>query len=56
MGLYSINDKTLLHRFIHSNDVQTQDLRNGITAVHAAHFLGLTKKLFKNAIKKGRAI
>lgn len=35
-----LNDKPLLHSFVLSNDVQTQDLGNGITAVHAAYFLG----------------
>lgn len=35
-----LNDKPLLHSFVLSNDVQTQNLGNGITAVHAAYFLG----------------
>ena len=33
-------DKPLLHAFVLSNDLQTKSLEKGITAVHAAYFLG----------------
>lgn len=35
-----LNDKPLIHSFVLSNDVQTQELGENITAVHAAYFLG----------------
>lgn len=38
--LPEILDKPLLHSFVLSNDVDTEDMGNNITAVHAAQFLG----------------
>lgn len=38
--LGEILDKPLLHSFVLSNDPQTRTLGEGITAVHAAYFLG----------------
>lgn len=35
-----LNDKPLIHSFVLSNDVETKELGDNITAVHAAYFLG----------------
>lgn len=35
-----LNDKPLLHSFVLSNDIQTCELGDNITAIHAAYFLG----------------
>jgi len=39
-GLGEFLDKPLLHSFILSNDPETKSLAPGITAIHAAYFLG----------------
>ncbi len=39
-GLDEILDKPLLHSFVISNDVKTQQFPNGSTAINAAMFLG----------------
>lgn len=35
-----LNDKPLIHSFVLSNDIETKELGENITAVHAAYFLG----------------
>jgi len=39
-GLGEFLDKPLLHSFVLSDDPETKSLAPGITAIHAAYFLG----------------